>query len=879
MRIVLSTAAAMCALATAAQAAPFSFDSAPGQLPKIVQPTAYTIDLALDVGAATFTGREDVAVTVRQPTDTIVLNQAGLAIAGATLDGKPLAVSEDQHAQTATLKLAAAAAAGPHALHVDYAGPIPQTPAGLYLDDYKAAGDRAGGAAHRMVVTQFEVGDARRMFPGWDEPAFKATFTLNVTLPDDLAIRANMPEASRSAAGPGRVRVSFPASPTMSSYLLALVAGHMSAVQGRAGSTGLAVWAPTGEEQTGRYALGAMTSVLPYYNDYFATAFPLPKLDALAIPGNYQAGAMENWGAMTFIDNALLYDPANSSPETKETVYLVVAHEMAHQWSGDLVTMGWWDGIWLNEGFATWMENKATDHFNPDWQVRAREHQDHERSMAFDATPSTHPMHYAIKNPDEAYTMFDLISYQKGSQVIRMIEDWLGPDTFRDGMRLYMRQHAYSNTTSDDLWADLTAVSHKPVAAVAGSFTDQPGIPLIAAATACRDGATEVTLTQSRFTVHDPHPKPQVWQVPVEVQAVGGAPSDARQVVIVTDQPAHLRFTGCGEPIKVNADESGYFRTLYAAPAFAALVDGYGGLGQADRANLLGDQYALFESGQQPMSSWLDLLGHLTDERSYTVWHDTIARIVQVDQLERGQPARDAWRSYTRGLLNPLLRRLGWTPKSGEPVLDTLLRPDVILTLGRLGDREVAVEAQARYAAYRQDPAALPPSLREPVLMIVGMHADHATWEQLRDAGLVASNSEEKLRYFAAMGAAHDPALIAGFVPFAGSGAIPNGRIDRMLQSAAEYSDAPERVWAAVLAHQAPIRAHLTPWGQITLLPGIARNSNDPAIAQALLAEPSASGSGGRIAAARAVDAIGSNQALSARVQAALSQWLGVHQG
>ncbi len=873
MRLALSTA--LCALATAAQAAPFSLDSTPGQLPKTVLPSAYTIDLALDMRAATFTGREDIAVTVRQPTDTIVLNQAGLTVSSASLDGKPAAVREDQGAQTVTLKLAAAAGVGRHTLHVEWAGPIPTTPAGVYLDDYKV-----GGAAQRMVVTQFEVADARRMFPGWDEPAFKASFALTVTLPDDLAIRANMPEAGRSAAGPGLVRVRFPASPTMSSYLLAVVAGKMSAVQGRAGQTDLAVWAPTGQEQTGRYALGAMTSVLPYYNDYFATAFPLPKLDALAIPGNYQAGAMENWGAMTFIDNALLYDPQHSSPETQETVYLTVAHEMAHQWSGDLVTMGWWDGIWLNEGFATWMENKATDHFNPAWQVRPREHADHERSMELDATPGTHPMHYAIKDPSEAYTMFDLISYQKGSQVIRMIEDWVGPDNFRDGMRLYMRRHAYSNTTGDDLWAALSAASHKPVAAVASSFTEQPGIPLISAATACRDGTTEVTLTQSRFTVHDPHPKAQVWQVPVDVQAVGGAPADARQVAIVGAAPAHLRFTGCGEPIKVNADESGYFRTLYAAPALAALVDGFGGLGQADRANLLGDQYALFQSGQQPMSSWLDLLNHLTDERSYTVWHDTIERLVQVDQLERGQPTREAWRSFARGLLNPVLRRLGWTTTPGEPVLDTLLRPEVILALGQLDDREVAVEARARYAAFRGDATALAPSLRQPVLMIVGMHADQATWQQLRDAGLAATVSEDKLGYFAAMGAAHDPALISAFVPFATSGAVPNGRIGWMLRSAAKMSDAPERVWAAVLANQATIRGHLAPWGQVSLLPMIADISNDPAIGQALLAEPfTVASGGGRIAAARAVDAIGANHTLSGRMQAALTEWLGVHQG
>ncbi len=872
----LLTAAALCTLAGAASGKPFALDSTPGQLPKTVLPVAYAIDIVPDLERAAFSATEDVTIEVRQPTDHIVLNQSGLTITGATLDaGQHPEVTEDEEAQTATFALGAPLPAGRHRLHIAYSGPIPQTPNGIYRDDYKA-----GGRSERMLVTQFEVADARRMFPGWDEPVFKATYQLTVTLPDGLAALSNTPEASRTPAGTGLTRIAFAETPTMSSYLVALLAGHLDAVRGWAANTDIAVWSPAGEAQRGAYALSAATSILPFYNAYFATAYPLPKLDLIAVAGNYQAGAMENWGAITYIDNALLFDPKTSSPSTRETIYLVVAHEMAHQWSGDLVTMAWWDDIWLNEGFATWMENKATDRFNPEWQIWPRQHDDRERAMAFDAKPSTHPLHYAIHDPSEANTMFDLISYQKGSQIIRMLEDWLGPDTFRDGLRAYMRAHAYASATSADLWAALEGVSHQPVGEVASGFVEQPGIPLISVATACRDNTTVVTLAQSRFALHDTHPKHQTWQVPVDVQPVGGTAAGIRQTALVGDAPVELRVDGCVDPVKVNAGENGYFRTLYDAPSLSALSARFASLNQVDKANLLGDEFALFESGQQPLATWLDLLSHLADETSYAVWHDTLAHIARLDQLERGQPSRDAYRHYARALLNPQLDRLGWTVRDGEPVLDTLLRPEIIVALGQLGDPLVAAQAASRYDALLRDPAAVPPALQEAVLLIVGMHADQPTWTALRQAGEASPDTEHKLRYFEAMGAAHEPSLIDAYVQFAASGAIPNGRIDTMLHIAALNDDDPDRLWSALLPHQAAIRTHLATWSQGSLLPGVASLTEDPASGEAMLADASASASSGaRIEAARAMDTIGADAALVQRVEPALAEWLRRHQG
>ncbi|KXV75767.1 aminopeptidase, partial [Acetobacter malorum] len=578
----------------------FSFQRAGGQLPKTVVPVSYGINISTDIDNLKLAGQETIQVDVRTPTTDVTLNQAGLHLAEAVLDnGVKATITQDDAAETATLHFPAKVSKGAHTLVITYSGPILKTPNGIYVDDYTAP----SGETKRMLVTQFEVADARRMFPGWDEPAFKATFQLNVTLPKEAVAVSNMPVTQSTPEGTSQKRVSFATTPRMSTYLLALVAGDMKSVQGQADGTPLGVYAPSGLEGQGEYALHASEKILPYYNSYFGVKYPLPKMDMVAIPGNYQAGAMENWGLLTYIDNVLLFDPKNSTPRTRELIYEVVAHEMAHQWSGDLVTMGWWDNIWLNEGFASWMEIKATDKMNPDWDIWPRQHETREETMGTDALPSTHPIQQTIHNVSEANSAFDSISYGKGELVIRMLEGWLGEDHFRDGMRLYMKFHAYSSTTSQDLWQALSKTSGLDVGRVARSFTEQPGIPLVNVASACKAGKTVYTLTQSRFTIHDPHPAAQTWMVPV----VAGGPGLATQKLVLGKAPQTLSVAGCEAPLKLNLGESGYYRVQYNAPAFASLLKNATHFAPVDRANLLGDQFALFRSGQAPLSAYMDL--------------------------------------------------------------------------------------------------------------------------------------------------------------------------------------------------------------------------------------------------------------------------------
>ncbi len=848
---------------------PFDLDTTPGKLPKTVTPQAYHIDITPDLTALTLTGHETIDIQVRTPTDTITVNQAGLKLSAARLDaGIAAQITEDETAQTATFHFAQPIAAGAHTLTIDYTGPILATPNGIYYDDYKTA----SGATKRMLVTQFEVADARRMFPGWDEPAFKATFQLSVTLPKGLAGVSNMPIASTTPVGADAQRLVFETSPRMSSYLVALLAGDMAAVRGQAAGTQMAAWAPSGRESQAGYSLQVEETVLPYYNDYFGIAYPLPKLDLIAVPGNYEAGAMENWGAITFIDDAMLFDPKTSTADTRQEIFEVVAHEMAHQWSGDLVTMGWWDNIWLNEGFATWMQTKATDHFNPDWEIWPREHASHERAMSQDALPSTHPIHQPIRDESEANSAFDGISYQKGGMTIRMIEDWIGPDVFRDGMRRYMKAHAYHNATSADLWAALSAAAGHDVSVVADGFTEQPGIPLVHVARACAGGRAQITLTQDRFTINDPNPKAETWTIPVTL----GAPGAATQRVLLTAAPMTLAIGGCDQPIKLNLGENGYYRTQYDAASLAALAKVLPQLAPADRANLLGDQFALYVAERASLADYLNLLDAAPQERDIAVWTDTLTHLSTLHRALQGSPVRAAFDAYAVSQIKPEFDRLGWDAKPGESVLDTMLRPSLIGALGRFGDPAVIAEAGRRFREFQHDPASLAPALREPVLDIVGHNADPATYDALREMGIKAISTEEKLRYFWAMASAADPALIKRTVAFATSGELPDGRVAQFIAGASRGTENPELVFALVAQTEAAIDAHIPAEGlSENSLTAAAMGSSDPATAAALLAAKSSSSStGAKIAAKRAVDAIQTAARLRARTVPAIEAWL-----
>ena len=487
-----------------------------------------------------------------------------------------------------------------------------------------------------------------------------------------------------------------------------------------------------GDADKAGYALDAAAHILPYYEDYFGVKYPLPKLDLIAGPGQSQFfGAMENWGAIFYFERDLLIDPKISTQEDRRNVYVTVAHEMAHQWFGDLVTMDWWDGIWLNEGFASWMENKATDHFHPEWNMWLDALAAKEAAMQVDARGGTHPIITPIRDVLQANEAFDTITYSKGQAVIRMLETYVGEDRFRAGVRAYIKAHEYGNTVTDDLWRELDKTAAEPVSPVAHDFTLQAGIPLI------RASATNagIHLTQDRFAADDSAKAPTSWPVPVAV-----APYPRTGIVlgmikgwdglVSRDKPADVAVNANATPI-VNAGQTAYFRTLYDATLFAKVDASFAQLSAADQMGIVYDSRALGYSGYAPLANLFVLARKVTPDFDPVVQSTIAERFEGVSELYDGLPGQAAFKAFGRRVLAPLFVKVGWTTKAGEAQNVTLLRADLLSALSELDDPAVIGEAQKRFQDYVHNPSSLSPELRRSVLAIVALHADAKTWEAL----------------------------------------------------------------------------------------------------------------------------------------------------
>ena len=561
-RSLLGTALLSVALACAhGTQADFNLDTTPGKLPKDVLPHAYRIELVPDLARITvatgrdnvgFSGTVEIDIEVRRPVDAIILNAAAITFARATIDGVASTVEVDRRNQMAKIVSARMLSVGPHTLRIEYSGTILARPEALFYSTYDTPAGRRWSLA-----TDLQPSGARRIFPGWDEPAFKATFALSVAVPDTFRAVSNMPVVREQADGAGRKIVTFATTPRMSSYLFVLAAGEYDRIATSVEGVDIGVLVPGHQVAQGRYALGVAPRVMTYLSDYFGVKFPLPKLDNILVPGNF-SGAMENRGGITYSAPALLVDPATASHEDRQVVHEYVVHELAHQWFGNLVTMAWWDELWLNEGFASWMEKKVTDEFNPSWKIWVGARLDKEKAMAKDALRTSHPVQQPVEDELEASAAFDDITYLKGRSFVRMLEAYVGEAPFREGLRRYMAKHAYSNATSADLWAALEEGSDKPIAAIAAGFTRQAGLPLIHVSTRCVDNKLNVTLRQSRYALNDPYAAHQVWQVPVAL----GRPGDdkASRTVLVDGTPRTSTFEGCDRPVKANYGDVGYYR-------------------------------------------------------------------------------------------------------------------------------------------------------------------------------------------------------------------------------------------------------------------------------------------------------------------------------
>src|SRR5450755_1900695 len=498
----------------------YSFDTTPGKLPKTVIPVHYAIELTPDLKSLGIAGVEVVDVEVREPTARLTLNAVNITLGAATIDddAQRADVAQDATTETATLTFAKALTAGPHRLRIGFTARINAFGRGLFFVDYPT-----DNGVKRMLSSQLEPADARRIFPCWDEPAFKATFALTVTVPRSFLAVSNMPVAREEPVAPDKKQVAFAPTPKMSSYLFVFAAGELERLTAEADGVTVGVVTTAGKREQGRFALENAVKLLDYYNDYFGIKYPLPKLDLIAVPGGI-GGAMENWGGIVFFESRLLFDPSTNADTARRGIFSVLAHEMAHLWFGDLVTMGWWDNLWLNESFASWMQEKAAEHFYPQWQTWLNGYGQKQYAMALDARRTSHPIQQTVADHSEAIAAFDGITYNKGQALIRMLENHLGEAAFTDGIRKYMAAHAYGNTTTADLWQALERAAGKPVTGIAASFTEQDGVPLITAETSCNGDAQRMALRQDRFVIAPASAgtvwPPRNWQVPISVGPV-----------------------------------------------------------------------------------------------------------------------------------------------------------------------------------------------------------------------------------------------------------------------------------------------------------------------------------------------------------------------
>ncbi|HKY66678.1 MAG TPA: M1 family metallopeptidase, partial [Acidimicrobiales bacterium] len=628
----------------------------PHRLPRTVVPRRYDLTLEPHLDAATFAGTEDVAVEVVEPTAEVVLNAVDLEIDEATADvgGEHLVatVSLDGEAERATLTFERPLPAGEATLHLRFRGVLNDKLVGFYRSTFTDD----DGIERVLATTQMEATDARRSFPCWDEPDAKAVFGVTLVVPDDLLAISNAGEIGREPAGEGRVAVRFADTMPMSTYLVAFVVGPLSAtdpvdVDGKP----LRVIGPVGKEHLADFALEVGEFALRFFTDWFGIVYPGDKLDLVAIP-DFAFGAMENLGCVTFRERYLLIDPATATQAELQAVVDVIAHEIAHMWFGDLVTMKWWNGIWLNEAFATFMEMTCTDAFRPEW----RRWVDFglSRSAAFDtdALGSTRPIEYPVVSPADADGMFDVLTYEKGASVVRMLEQYLGAERFRAGIRAYMARHQYGNTETSDLWDALEAETGEPVRRIAESWIFQGGFPGVDVERADGDG---VRLSQRRFRyAADGDASGERWSVPLVLGTRSGD-GDGTPVPVLLEERATTVGDAAGWPwVHANFGAHGFYRVRYAPDLLDDLLDHLVDLTPLERYTVVDDAWASVLAGDGEAAHFLATAERFADERDLSVWERITGGLALLDRLVDGD-ARTALHARVGALVGPARAALG----------------------------------------------------------------------------------------------------------------------------------------------------------------------------------------------------------------------------
>jgi puromycin-sensitive aminopeptidase len=735
------------------------------RLPPDVRPVRYEARLALDLEGHTFVGRLVIELTLQRPRRHLDLHGVGLEIQGArlrtvgrTIEAQPF---HEAASETIIFALSAEAQPGPAIFEIEYRGRFSAGLRGLYL-------------AGPVAVTQFEAADARRVFPCFDEPAFKARWALTLEVPADLPAIANGAVVMEEPLPRGRRQVVFGETPPISSYLVALVVGRLAATPPRqVRSVPCRTWATPEKLPLCDFAQDVIAATLPLLVGYFDVPYAFGKLDQIGVP-EFEAGAMENVGAITFREVALLCDPRTSSLAVQKRIAEVITHEAAHQWFGNLVTMEWWDDLWLNEAFATWMAYKIVDGWRPEWRIWIDWDRGKAGALALDALDSTHPIHTEVKNSAQAGENFDQITYDKGGAVLRMIEGYLGADGFRDGIRRYIRRHSYANAKADDLWRALGEASGQPVAELAHSWIHQPGYPLVQATVAGRTLALE----QRRYRL-DParlqHAGDERWLVPLVVRYADAAGAH-EQRVLCGERRAEVELPGEG-PIAWlcgNAGGRGFWRVAYDGAGLAGLATHLDALDTPERMSLIADQWALLRVGVAETAAVLDLYARFGAETDHAVLEELGGRLAALEDRLVDAETRPLLARFVSDLVGPQLAQLGWEAAPGEPDATRLRRAAVVSLLGLTARApQLVEEAGRRFERFLDDRAGLEPNLVDAVVLMAARAGDRARFQRILNAIPAETDPTTRRRLIMALGAFEDPGLTERAVALFLDDAVP----------------------------------------------------------------------------------------------------------
>jgi aminopeptidase N/puromycin-sensitive aminopeptidase len=767
---------------------------AAARLPQSVIPDHYAITITPDLPGEKFSGNETIDVTLKEPVDTITLHSADIVMHDVVLaSGSKMmnpTITYDVPNEMASFKFAQTIPPGKASLRIGFDGVLAKQLRGLYLSKT---------AKRKYAVTQFEPTDARRAFPSFDEPAMKATFDITLVVDDGDTAISNGSIASDTPAGPGKHAIRFRTTQKLSTYLVAMLVGDFQCVSGGVDDIPIRVCSVPGMQDLGKFAVSAAEASISFYDKYYGIKYPFGKLDLIAIP-DFEAGAMENAGAITFRDTALLLDDAHASVEAKRGVAGVIAHEIAHQWFGDLVTMKWWDDIWLNEGFATFMTAKPLKVWHPEWRVDLDEAGGTNGSLGVDSTRSTRPIRMKAETRNEINALFDGIAYGKTAAVLRMQENWVGEETFRDGIRAYLKKFSYGNAAAEDWWGTMTTATKQPFDAVMKTFVDQTGAPLLHASESCAaDGTRTVAITQERMLPKSVPPVAQAWTIPICAHEVGAAAgSPCRMISKATDS---FTTMACDRPLFLSRNGAGYFVTDYSFDMKAKLRAHLGEMPPAELISLHGNESLLVRSMREDVRDYLALLKAMPRPAERPLVNAIAGNIGFLDNRLVDDTNRAVWHAYVREVMRGYAP-LTWDAPAGETAEQRIMRATVLGVLGVEGEDPQVIAGARRVAQqYMNDPSSVDAVIADRALPLAAINGDEALFNQVMEHLKTAPTPEIASRYRNLIPLFRDPKLIARAVDFVYSDQVRSQDLPGMAASLFFNPAAKQIGWSAAKSH------------------------------------------------------------------------------